>query len=211
MSGILTTALTGFFLLSAATGTLSESMISEPEAEPEKGVIVVRAGARVVSDEKPKLTPIATHTVAMTGYNAVPEQTDGDPFTTASGAYSNPEIMAARSVDLKEELPFGTIIEIKSVNPKDKGCAYEFAEPFVGYRVIGDSMHPRKRQQIDLLFPADVKVKVGGGRVMNPAVALGYCQGVEINVVGFVPIKNIPKTQIALKALVENGEFAVNK
>lgn len=211
MSGILSTALTGFFLLSTATGTLSESVVSPSQEESAgQGVIEVRSGPRAVTD-KPKVTIRATHTVAMTGYNAVPEQTDGDPFTTASGAYSNPEVMAARSVDLKEELPFGTIIEIKAVNPKDKGCAYEFAEPYVGYRVIGDSMHPRKRKQIDLLFPSDVKVKVGGGRVMNPAVALGYCQGVEINVVGFVPIKNIPKTQAALKAIVENEELAVNR
>lgn len=211
MSGILSTALTGFFLLSAATGTLSDSVVSAPEeAATKQGVIEVRSGPRAVTD-KPKVTILATHTVAMTGYNAVPEQTDSDPFTTASGAYSNPEVMAARSVDLKNDLPFGTIIEIKSVNPKDKGCAYEFAEPFVGYRVIGDSMHPRKRQQIDLLFPADVKVKVGGGRHLNPAVALGYCKEVEINVVGFVPIKNIPKTQVALKAIVENGELAVNR
>ncbi len=211
MSGILSTALTGFFLLSAATGTLSESLVSAPDdVATKQGVIEVRSGPRVVSD-KPKVTILATHTVAMTGYNAVPEQTDSDPFTTASGAYSNPEVMAARSVDLKEDLPFGTIIEIKRVNPKDKGCAYEFAEPYVGYRVIGDSMHPRKRQQIDLLFPADVKVKVGGGRMMNPAVALGYCKEVEINVVGFVPVKSIPKTQAALKAIVENGELAVNR
>jgi 3D (Asp-Asp-Asp) domain-containing protein len=146
----------------------------------------------------------------MTGYNAVPEQTDSDPFTTASGAYSNPEIMAARSVDLKDELPFGTIIEIKSVNPKDKGCAYEFAEPFVGYRVIGDSMHPRKRQQIDILFDSEIQVKTGS-RYLNPAVAMGYCKEVEINVVGFVSIKEIPQTQSELKARIGQGVFSLNK
>ena len=210
MSGILSTALTGFFLLSAATGTLSESVFQSPEADAPRG-IEVRSGPRVVSEEKPTPIVTATHTVAMTGYNAVPEQTDGDPFTTASGAYSNPEIIAARSVDLKEELPFGTIIEIKSVNSNDRGCAYEFAEPFVGYRVIGDSMHPRKRQQIDVLFPADVTVKVGGERHLNPAVALGYCKEVEINVIGFVPIKNIPKTQAELQAFVGKGALTVNR
>jgi 3D (Asp-Asp-Asp) domain-containing protein len=208
MSGILSTALTGFFLLSAATGTLTESVLQAPEDTTSK--IEIRSSSRTVSDGTPKPRPIATHTVAMTGYNAVPEQTDSDPFTTASGAYSNPEIMAARSVDLKDELPFGTIIEIKSVNPKDKGCAYEFAEPFVGYRVIGDSMHPRKRQQIDILFDSEIQVKTGS-RYLNPAVAMGYCKEVEINVVGFVSIKEIPQTQSELKARIGQGVFSLNK
>jgi hypothetical protein len=72
-------------------------------------------------------------------------------------------------------------------------------------------MHPRKRQQIDLLFPSDVQVQVGDGRHLNPAVALGYCKEVEVNVVGFVPIKNIPKTQVELKILVGQKALTVNK
>jgi len=55
--------------------------------------------------------PAALH-VAATGYNAVPEQTDNEPFFTASGAYAAPDMIVARSADLADALPFGTVIQI---------------------------------------------------------------------------------------------------
>lgn len=143
-----------------------------------------------------------TYTVSMTGYNAVPEQTDGDPFTTASGAYSNPEVVAARSVDLKEQLPWGTVIEIiargDAANPN---CGYEVVEEHLGLRVIADSMHPRKRNQIDILLPNE-KTIFANKRWVNPAVALGVCKEIEIRIVGKVAIKDIPKTQKELRLAV---------
>ncbi len=173
MTGILTTAIGGLFLLSnmglGATST-----------------------APVVPD-------YPTYTVSMTGYNAVPEQTDGDPFTTASGAYSNPEVVAARSVDLKEDLPFGTVIEVIAHNdPKNPNCGLSVVEEHLGLRVIADSMHPRKRNQIDILLPNEKTIRANG-RYVNPAVALGVCKQVEIRVVGKIEIKDIPKTQQGLR------------
>ena len=35
---------------------------------------------------------LPSYPVTLTAYNAVPEQTDSNPFETASGAYSNPEV-----------------------------------------------------------------------------------------------------------------------
>ena len=43
------------------------------------------------------LSAAPSFTVTLTAYNAVPAQTDSDPFTTASGMYSNPDLVAARS------------------------------------------------------------------------------------------------------------------
>jgi 3D (Asp-Asp-Asp) domain-containing protein len=103
----------------------------------------------------------------MTAYNAVPEQTDGDPFTTASGAFSNPEVVAARSVDLKEELPFGTVIQIVPDASSSPSCGIGMVKEQLGYRVIADSMHPRKRNQVDILLNHENKVTVGS-RSMNP-------------------------------------------
>lgn len=140
-------------------------------------------------------------TVGMTGYNAVPEQTDGDPHITASGAYSNPEVVAARSQDLAEQLPFGTVISITPSKEASRTCGAEVITEHIGLRVIADSMHYRKRDQIDILLPNE-KTVYAGGRKVNPAVALGICSGVEIRVVGKVDVRNMPRTQSELLAQI---------
>lgn len=157
-----------------------------------------------VSVDAMKQAPILEPTyptlnVSMTGYNAVPEQTDSDPYTTASGAYSNPEVIAARSVDLADELPFGTVIEVVANSASTTpNCGIGVVEEHLGLRVIADSMHPRKRNQIDLLF-IDDKVIRARGTYVNPAVAFGVCKDIEIRIVGKIEVKNIPKTQQALR------------
>lgn len=148
-----------------------------------------------------------TYTIALTAYNAVPDQTDATPFETASGAYSNPEVVAARTIDLARELPFGTIIEIDgSGTTSGDNCGYSMVQSHIGYRVIEDSMNARLTNRVDVLFGTDVNYtnKVTGG-VRNAADVLGICKGVTIRVVGYVDINHIPKTQAALAALVEKG------
>ena len=175
-------AVTGLFLLQGSTGT------------PTSPVLESAVDTRTPAYE--------THTVLMTAYNAVPEQTDSDPHTTASGAFSDPDIVAARSRDLAGELPFGTVIEIVQ---KSEGvgatCGLPVVEKHLGYRVIADTMHARKRNQIDILFDHNDTVKVGEKQV-NPAVAFGICKNVEIRVVGYVEIKNMPKSQAALRVAI---------
>jgi len=145
---------------------------------------------------------LKTYSVAMTGYNAVPEQTDSEPNVTASGAFSNPDIVAARSVDLADELPFGTVIEIvPSTATSTPNCGLSVVGPFLGFRVVADSMNARKRNQIDILFDSDVSARVGGKR-MNPAITLGKCSNVSIRVVGHVDVKKMPKSQIELMAAI---------
>lgn len=142
--------------------------------------------------------PPKAYSVEMTGYNAVRGQTDSDPFTTASGAFSNPDIVAARSADLSDELPFGTVIEIDSSTAMSSpNCGLASVEPFLGLRVIADSMHSRKRNQVDILFDSDVSMRAGG-KHMNPAVTLGKCSDVTIRVVGHVDMKKMPRSQIEL-------------
>jgi len=177
MTSFVSTALMGFFVYSSvAGGNFASGLEAKTIQEPS----------------------YPTHTVSMTGYNAVPAQTDSDPHTTASGAYSNPEIVAARSVDLKDELPFGTVVEIVAVGDPSKNCGASVIEDHIGLRVIADSMHSRKRNQIDLLFIND-KVVRAAGKTVNPAVAMGVCKNVEIRVVGKVDIKDMPKTQAELR------------
>ena len=152
-----------------------------------------------------------SYSVLMTGYNAVPEQTDSDPFTTASGAYSNPEIIAARSVDLKETLPFGTVIEIAFPEGDSRApCGLSSVSHLVGYRVIADSMHSRKRNQVDILFDNDDSIRVGGKKV-NAATVLGVCKNIEIRVVGFIDIRKMPRNQMELQLALGPTVLAMTK
>lgn len=155
--------------------------------------------------------PIATHKVALTAYNAVPEQTDEDPFTTASGAYSNPEVIAARSVDLAKDLPFGTVIEVVAAgSTSTPTCGLAIVEEQIGYRVIADSMHPRKREQIDILLDHNNTVRVGKKEI-NPAVAVGICKNIEIRVLGQIDVKDMPRTQAELRRVVTESPLALKK
>lgn len=187
MTGILNTALIGLFALSGSLGNTAfatTTTIAPPEPS------------------------YPTYSVSMTGYNAVAAQTDGDPHVTASGAYSEPDVVAARSIDLADELPYGTVIEVvsHSANPS-KNCGIGAVDEYLGLRVIADSMHSRKRNQIDLLFNTDKTIRAGG-RLVNPAVAFGVCKEVEIRVVGKVDMKNVPTSQAELRLAVGKLEKA---
>jgi len=186
MQAIITTGLMASFVLSGPTAVGQVGANSEPEAKV-----------------------IETHQVSLTGYNAVPEQTDSDPFTTASGAYSNPELIIARSVDLAEDLPFGTVVKL--IVPEDgtaAPCGLSSVESLVGLRVVADSMHPRKRNQLDILFDADDSVKIGGKK-MNPAVVLGVCKNIQVEVIGRIDVTKMPRNQTELMARVGVAALAL--
>ena len=152
-----------------------------------------------------KSVSVSSHTVTLTAYNAVPEQTDSDPFETASGAYSNPEVVAARSQDLAKKLPFGTIIEIDGTDAAKKNCGYDIVAPIIGYRVIADTMNPRYTDRIDILFSTESNYARENGDTKNAGLILGICSGVTVRVVGHVAINHIPKTQIELAKIVRGG------
>jgi len=157
----------------------------------------------------PTAPTLPSYPVTLTAYNAVPEQTDESPFETASGIYSNPAIVAARSQDLSKELPFGTIVELDIEGPAapDNSCGYNIVKPIIGYRVIADTMNARFTDRIDVLFDTESNYKLADGRTKNAGMILGICKGVTARVVGFINLNKtsrIPKTQAELSALV-NG------
>lgn len=163
-------------------------------------------GATMAVAEAPRASLAPVYEVAMTAYNAVPEQTDDSPFETASGAYSNPEIIAARSQDLANELPFGTIIEIDGPLNKQNGCGYSVVSPIMGYRIIADTMNVKFTKRVDILFDTDANYKMSGGRTMNASEIMGVCHSVSIRVVGHIDptqMGHLPKTQKELAAIVE--------
>ena len=167
------------------------------------------ASSASVSDLLPAsiLTP-ATYSVTLTSYNAVADQTSPTPWITASGAHTNPEVIAARSHGLASQLPFGTIIAIMGPSSADDGpyCGYSSVSRLIGYRVIADTTNARFiAPRIDVQLDQNEKVNIGG-KLINPSVALGACTGVQIQVVGYVSPQHIPQTQAALAALVNNSQ-----
>ena len=153
-------------------------------------------------------TSLNTLSVTLTSYNAVPAQTSATPWMTASGAHTNPEVIAARSHGLASQLPFGTIIAIMGPSSADDGpyCGYSSVAHLIGYRVIADTTNARFiAPRIDVQLDQNDKVNFGG-RLINPSVALGSCTGVQVQVVGYVDPLHIPKTQAALAALVNNSQ-----
>lgn len=162
----------------------------------------------VAAETQPIEKKEGSYTVKMTGYNAVPAQTDSSPEWTASGARSNAQVVAARSRDLAEELPFGTIIEVVTRDGVKNPCGISTAHHLIGYRVIADTMHSRKKNQIDIMFENDDRVTVGSKKV-NAALALGICDDIEIRAVGFVDINDIPRSQLELVARINGAELAM--
>lgn len=146
--------------------------------------------------------------VSMTAYNALVGQTDGDPSTTASGAFSNPEVVAARSRDLAGELPFGTVIRIERTAKDTPGCRFSQIEPQIGYRVIADTMHSRWTKKIDVLLDETNTVSVEGHE-LNPGIALGVCSNVKVTVVGSVDINRMPTTQAELVKMFGKATLAL--
>lgn len=150
--------------------------------------------------------PLPDYTVTLTAYNAVRAQTDENPFETASGAYSNPEVVAARSQDLADALPFGTIIELDGPAAEQDTCGYDVVAPVIGYRVIEDTMNARYTNRVDVLLTTKADYATTDKGMKNAAEVLGICKGVTIRVVGYVDSNHIPKTQTALAALVVGNE-----
>lgn len=205
-------ALIGLFVLSSSVATPIPTEADQLTPGPSQQVSTTAAL------ELPHATPVKvavrdqipasdSYTVKLTAYNAVPSQTDGDPSITASGARSNHEVVAARSRDLAASLPFGTVVAIERTAADTPNCQFGTVEHLIGYRVIADSMNARIVNHVDVLFAADETVSLGG-RVMNPARAVGSCDQVQVRVVGKVDIKNIPQTQAELAHLIEGTVLA---
>jgi 3D (Asp-Asp-Asp) domain-containing protein len=195
----LVTALVSFLVLPASVVAPNPALAAYP-----KNIQPPKVLSKAIPDTKKNQT---VFTVKLTAYNALPEQTDNNPFTTASGAFSNPEVVAARSNDLGKALPFGTIIAIERDFADTPMCNYKKVEHLIGYRVIADSMNTRITNTIDVLLNENDTVSIEG-RELNPGIALGMCSKVTTRIVGYVSISNIPSTQEGLVRLIDSGEIA---
>lgn len=150
-----------------------------------------------------------SYTVKLTSYNAVPWQTDSNPSVTASGVPSNPEVVAARSRDLAEELPFGTVIKVTRTAPDAGSCGFGAVEHLVGYRVVADTMNARMVNKLDVELDHRDTV-VHNGRAYNPSIVLGICDNVTVTVVGHLELHQVPATQAELAGMFDKNVLARN-
>lgn len=190
------TALVGFLVLPVS--------VTAPIPAEAAQTALVPNGLQALMPSAYKKEAPASLTAKLTAYNAVPGQTDSTPFITAVGAFSNPEVIAARSRDLAVQLPYGTIVKIERTAVDTPNCRYSQVEDQIGYRVIADAMNPRITNTVDVLLNQHRKVWVDG-RMVNPALAVGRCDAVSVTIVGKVAISEIPDTQAELAMIVEGG------
>lgn len=97
------------------------------------------------------------HQVTFTAYSSEVRQTDSTPFITASGTRVRPGVIAL-SRDLLKQYPYGTQARILH-----HSCGLKVAHALV----VEDTMHPRKRNQVDIWMPSRAQ-----------ALQWGRCQGV---------------------------------
>ncbi|MEZ4630385.1 MAG: hypothetical protein R2880_06720 [Deinococcales bacterium] len=95
-------------------------------------------------------------TLKATGYNSMVGQTDSTPYTTATGSKTRFGIIAVSRDLLGKELPYGSMVRLHDLGHYKTGAdAGSFQDLFDAEDIfiVEDTMHPRKRQQIDIWFP----------------------------------------------------------
>lgn len=118
-------------------------LLATPEAVP----VETETELAATQEPQPRLPELADKPkkvlrVSVTAYCSLPQYTDSDPFTTASGQRVSEEIVAANF------LPFNTKLSLPEIP--------EFAGKTL---VVGDRMAPRFWHTVDVWFPTCEQAK----------------------------------------------------
>ena len=111
-----------------------------------------------VASAVPLAGPVATATLSLkaTGYNSQESQTDSTPHITATGTTTRFGIVAVSRDLLGSDIPYGSLVRIKDLgsyyNGRGAGRYQEMLDE-QGLFIVEDTMHARKRGQIDVWFP----------------------------------------------------------
>jgi 3D (Asp-Asp-Asp) domain-containing protein len=123
--------------LTVSVEVLPEARVLEPEARVAEG---------------PVANPVFS--VRGTAYNSMVSQTNDQPFITATGQRTGWGIVAVSRDLLGGDLPYGTLVRLRDLgnyhNGRGAGAYQDLLDETVF--VVEDTMHPRKRNQIDLWF-----------------------------------------------------------
>jgi 3D (Asp-Asp-Asp) domain-containing protein len=93
--------------------------------------------------------------VRATAYNSLEAQTNSQPFITATGERTRWGIVAVSRDLLDETLPYGSLIRLRDLGNYHNGRGAGVYQTLLDgdLFVVEDTMHPRKRNQIDVWFP----------------------------------------------------------
>lgn len=100
--------------------------------------------------------PTATPSLILraTAYNSLVEQTNSEPFITATGARTRWGIIAVSRDLLSANLPYGSLVRLTDLGTFASGRGAGAYQGLLDRHVfiVEDTMHPRKTQQIDIWF-----------------------------------------------------------
>ena len=105
----------------------------------------------------PRHGPIANPvlTVRATGYNSLAAQTDATPDITATGTTTRFGVLAVSRDLLASDLPYGSLVRLRDLGGYHDGRGTgRFQTVLDGQDlfVVEDTMHARKRNQVDVWF-----------------------------------------------------------
>ena len=138
---------------------------SAPRSTKEPGVpLAIAPTARVLSSPAPKgaaqarvIGPQANpvYVLRATGYNSMVDQTDSTPYITSTGQHTRFGIIAVSPDLLGHTLPYGSLVRIQDLGNYYTGRGYGRYQSLLdsqGLFIVEDTMHYRKRDQIDIWF-----------------------------------------------------------
>jgi 3D (Asp-Asp-Asp) domain-containing protein len=118
---------------------------------------------------------LLTLVAKSTAYNSIPNQTDSTPFVTATGARTRFGVVAL-SRDLLRRIPYGSIVRIEDMgswtNGRGRGT-YNRMLSGVNF-IVEDTMHPRKRNTVDVWMPTRrAAIQWGARQIRVTVIRLG--------------------------------------
>ena len=153
--------------LSSATSLLSSSLIPHIEILDSPRVDLNVPQLQGTSGEG-----IVRMNLRATAYNSLTAQTDSTPFITSTGAKTRFGIVAVSRDMLDADLPYGSLVKIKDLGHYKTGRTAGIYNEMLSEQVfvVEDTMHPRKRQQMDVWFPTYNQAKEWGVRQIEVEV-----------------------------------------
>jgi 3D (Asp-Asp-Asp) domain-containing protein len=126
------------------------SLIYRPSVALLDTPIAVKPVVREVAG--PSANP--SFTLRATAYNSMVEQTNDQPFITATGARTRWGIIAVSRDMLGVNLPYGSLVRLTDLGTFAHGRGAGAYQALLDNHIfiVEDTMHPRKTQQIDVWF-----------------------------------------------------------
>lgn len=146
----------GIVLASLITAFSADRSAAVPLAVAPEAVVLTEprvTAAPRVGAYGPVANPVLT--VRATGYNSLAAQTDASPNITATGTSTRFGVLAVSRDLLAHDLPYGSLVRLRDLGGFHDGRGTgRFQSVLDGQDifVVEDTMHARKRNQVDVWF-----------------------------------------------------------